>query len=54
MMNVIAGHDEKDSTSVSESVAPVCNYLEKLDEPIRRLKIGTVPELNAGSDQWGN
>jgi aspartyl-tRNA(Asn)/glutamyl-tRNA(Gln) amidotransferase subunit A len=50
MMNVIAGHDEKDSTSVSESVAPVCNYLEKLDEPIRRLKIGTVPELNAGSD----
>jgi len=50
MMNVIAGHDEKDSTSVSESVAPVCNYLEKLDEPISRLKIGIVPELNAGSD----
>jgi aspartyl-tRNA(Asn)/glutamyl-tRNA(Gln) amidotransferase subunit A len=50
MMNVIAGYDEKDSTSVSESVAPVCNYLEKLDEPISRLKIGVVPELNAGSD----
>ncbi len=50
MMNVIAGHDEKDSTSVSESVAPVCDYLEKLDEPINKLKIGVVPELNAGSD----
>ncbi len=50
MMNVIAGHDEKDSTSVSESIAPVCDYLEKLDEPIRRLRIGVVPELNAGSD----
>jgi aspartyl-tRNA(Asn)/glutamyl-tRNA(Gln) amidotransferase subunit A len=50
MMNVIAGHDEKDSTSVSESIAPVCNYLEKLDEPMSRLKIGIVPELNAGSD----
>jgi len=50
MMNVIAGHDEKDSTSISESVAPVCNYLEKLDEPISKLKIGIVPGLNAGSD----
>jgi aspartyl-tRNA(Asn)/glutamyl-tRNA(Gln) amidotransferase subunit A len=52
MMNVIAGHDEKDSTSVSESAAPVCDYLEKLDEPINKLKIGVVPELNAGSDDW--
>ncbi len=50
MMNVITGHDEKDSTSVSESVAPVCDYLEKLDEPIKKLKIGVVPGLNAGSD----
>jgi aspartyl-tRNA(Asn)/glutamyl-tRNA(Gln) amidotransferase subunit A len=50
MMNVIAGHDEKDSTSVSESVAPVCDYLEKLDEPINKLKIGVVPGLNTGSD----
>jgi len=51
MMNVIAGHDEKDSTSVGESISPVCNYLEKLDEPIGRLRIGVVPELNAGSDK---
>ena len=50
MMNVIAGYDEKDSTSVNESVAPVFNYLEKLDEPIKKLRIGVVPELNAGSD----
>ncbi|MDD5064261.1 MAG: Asp-tRNA(Asn)/Glu-tRNA(Gln) amidotransferase subunit GatA [Phycisphaerae bacterium] len=50
MMNVITGHDEKDSTSVSESVVPACNYLEKLDEPISGLKIGIVPGLNTGSD----
>jgi aspartyl-tRNA(Asn)/glutamyl-tRNA(Gln) amidotransferase subunit A len=50
MMNVIAGYDERDSTSVSEDIAPVCNYLEKIDEPISGLKIGIVPELNSGSD----
>ena len=50
MMNVIAGHDEKDSTSVSESIASVCNYLEKLDEPISELKIGIVPEFVAGGE----
>ena len=50
MMNVIAGEDRADSTSIDEKTAPVPDYLEKLDEPIRRLKIGTVPELNAGSD----
>jgi len=50
MMNVIAGYDPADSTSIDEKTAPVPDYLEKLDEPIKRLKIGTVPELNAGSD----
>ena len=50
MMNIIAGYDPADSTSIDEKTAPVPDYLEKLDEPIRRLKIGTVPELNAGSD----
>jgi len=50
MMNVIAGHDENDSTSVSEDIAPVCDYLARLDEPIDKLKIGVVPGLNAGSD----
>jgi aspartyl-tRNA(Asn)/glutamyl-tRNA(Gln) amidotransferase subunit A len=50
MMNVIAGHDGRDSTSVSESIASVCDYLEKLDEPISGLKIGIVPEFVAGSE----
>ncbi len=51
LMNVIAGHDERDSTSVDEREAPVCDYLEKLDEPVSGLKIGVVPALNAGADE---
>ena len=51
MMNVIAGHDERDSTSVSESIAPACDYLEKLDEPIEKLKIAIVPQFVAGADE---
>jgi aspartyl-tRNA(Asn)/glutamyl-tRNA(Gln) amidotransferase subunit A len=51
MLNVIAGHDTADSTSVDESIAPVCDYLEKLDEPTEKLKIAVVPEFNAGADQ---
>ncbi len=51
MMNVIAGHDPADSTSVSESIAPVCDYFEKLDEPVEKLKIAIVPQFNAGADQ---
>jgi aspartyl-tRNA(Asn)/glutamyl-tRNA(Gln) amidotransferase subunit A len=50
LMNVIAGHDDRDSTSISEDVAPVCDYLAKLDEPVGGLKIGVVPEFNAGAD----
>jgi aspartyl-tRNA(Asn)/glutamyl-tRNA(Gln) amidotransferase subunit A len=51
IMNVIAGHDPADSTSVDETIAPVCDYLDKLDEPIEKLKIAVVPEFNAGADQ---
>jgi len=51
MMNVIAGHDRSDSTSVDEAVAPVCDYLEKIDEPIEKLKIAIVPQFNAGADE---
>jgi aspartyl-tRNA(Asn)/glutamyl-tRNA(Gln) amidotransferase subunit A len=51
MMNVIAGHDPSDSTSVSETMAPVCDYLAKLDEPISNLKIAITPQFNAGADQ---
>jgi len=51
MMNVIAGHDPADSTSVDEAVAPVCDYLERLDEPIEGLKIAIVPQFTAGADE---
>ena len=51
MMNVIAVHDPVDSTSVPENVAPMCDYLEKLDEPVNGLKIAVVPGLNSGCDQ---
>jgi aspartyl-tRNA(Asn)/glutamyl-tRNA(Gln) amidotransferase subunit A len=51
MMNVIAGHDPADSTSVDETAAPVCDYLEKVDEPIEKLKIAIVPEFNMGADK---
>jgi aspartyl-tRNA(Asn)/glutamyl-tRNA(Gln) amidotransferase subunit A len=50
MMNVIAGHDPADSTSVDETIAPVFDYLEKLDEPVEKLKIAIVPECNSGAD----
>jgi len=51
MMNVMAGHDPADSTSVDEATAPVCDYLEKLDEPVERLKIAIVPQFAAGADE---
>ena len=51
MMNVIAGYDPADSTSVRESDAGVCDYLEKLDEPIEKLKIAIVPRFDAGADE---
>jgi aspartyl-tRNA(Asn)/glutamyl-tRNA(Gln) amidotransferase subunit A len=49
MMNVIAGHDPADSTSADRAAA--CDYLEKLDEPVEKLKIATVPEYTAGADE---
>jgi len=51
MMNVIAGHDTADSTSIDETIAPVCDYLEKLDEPIEKLRIAIVPQFTAGADE---
>jgi len=51
MMNVIAGHDPVDSTSVDEKIAPVCDYLEKLNEPIEKLKVAVVPQFNSGADE---
>jgi aspartyl-tRNA(Asn)/glutamyl-tRNA(Gln) amidotransferase subunit A len=51
LMNVIAGHDPADSTSVDEKTAPVGDYLAKLDEPMKGLKIGVVSGFNAGADE---
>jgi aspartyl-tRNA(Asn)/glutamyl-tRNA(Gln) amidotransferase subunit A len=51
MLNVIAGHDQADSTSVAEDEAPVCGYLERLDEPVGGLKIAAVPEFEMGADE---
>jgi len=51
MMKTIAGHDPADSTSVEEAIAPVCDYLENLDEPVENLKIAIVPEFVAGADE---
>jgi len=50
LLNVIAGHDERDSTSISEDKAPVKDYLAELETPVDGLKIATVPQLNAGAD----
>jgi len=50
MLNVIAGHDPADSTSVSEDVAPVEDYLQKLTEPVEGLRIGVASGFNAGAD----
>ncbi len=50
LMNVIAGHDPKDSTSIDEKDAPVCDYLENLEKPIEGLRIAVVPDCMAGAD----
>jgi aspartyl-tRNA(Asn)/glutamyl-tRNA(Gln) amidotransferase subunit A len=50
LLNVIAGHDEKDSTSVDEKASPVCNWLEKIGQPVIGLKIAVVPQLFEGAD----
>ncbi|MHC4551414.1 MAG: Asp-tRNA(Asn)/Glu-tRNA(Gln) amidotransferase subunit GatA [Planctomycetota bacterium] len=50
MLNIIAGHDNRDSTSVPEDMAPVKDYLADLETPVEGLKIATVPHLNEGAD----
>lgn len=50
MMNVIAGHDKRDSTSIPEANAPVVDYLADLETPVDGLKIATVPHLNEGAE----
>jgi aspartyl-tRNA(Asn)/glutamyl-tRNA(Gln) amidotransferase subunit A len=50
-MNVIAGHDPADSTSVDETTAPTSDYLAKLDEPLKKLRIAIVPSCMTGADE---
>ena len=50
LLNVIAGHDQVDSTSVSEDQAPTGDYMAQLDQPVEGLRIGTFPAFNAGAD----
>jgi aspartyl-tRNA(Asn)/glutamyl-tRNA(Gln) amidotransferase subunit A len=49
LMNVIAGHDDKDSTSVNDAVP---DYLSAIDQPVKGLRIGIAREyqLAAGMD----
>ena len=50
LMNVIAGHDSRDSTSVDESITPVADYVAEMDKPVDGLRIGVVSKLNSGAD----
>ncbi|MGA2916717.1 MAG: Asp-tRNA(Asn)/Glu-tRNA(Gln) amidotransferase subunit GatA [Sedimentisphaerales bacterium] len=50
LLSVISGHDEKDSTSVDEKMAPVYDFSAKIDEPLKKLKIAVVPQLFEGAD----
>ena len=50
ILNVIAGHDEKDSTSVDEKMSPMCDYLAGIEKSVKGLKIAVVPQLFEGAD----
>jgi len=50
LLGVIAGHDEKDSTSVDEKTAPVRDWLSAVNNKPQNLKIAIVPELFKGAD----
>ncbi|MBN1787123.1 MAG: Asp-tRNA(Asn)/Glu-tRNA(Gln) amidotransferase subunit GatA [Sedimentisphaerales bacterium] len=51
MLNVIAGHDEKDSTSVDETTAFLCDFLSGANKEVKDLKIAVVPQLFEGADE---
>jgi len=50
LLNVIAQHDPKDSTSVDADTAPSCDYLQDLHQPLHGLRIAIVPEFTGGAD----
>ena len=45
MLNAIAGHDERDSTSITTEDAPVEDYLTGIDTPVENLKIGVAKQF---------
>jgi aspartyl-tRNA(Asn)/glutamyl-tRNA(Gln) amidotransferase subunit A len=49
LLNVIAGHDPRDSTSVPEETAPVVDYTAELDSPVEGLRIAVVESLLEGA-----
>jgi aspartyl-tRNA(Asn)/glutamyl-tRNA(Gln) amidotransferase subunit A len=50
LLNVIAGHDPADSTSVREDIAPTTDYLAQVNTPVEGLRIGIASSFNAGAD----
>lgn len=51
LLNVMAGYDPADSTSVPETVAAKPDYLQNLSEFPRNLKIAVAPQLNQGAQE---
>jgi len=45
LLQAVAGHDPRDSTSVPETDAPVPDYLAALEEPVDPLRIGVPKEF---------
>lgn len=41
-LSVIAGHDEKDSTSYTQAV---CDFIEDMQQPVKGLKVGLIRDL---------
>jgi len=46
VLNIIAGHDERDSTSVPETIAPRHDYVADIEKPINGLRIGIAKEYH--------
>ena len=51
ILNVISGRDERDSTSVSEDIAPVKDYTADIEKPVKGLKIAVAPQFNDGASE---
>jgi len=53
LLNVISGHDSRDSTSVPPQYAPPVDYLAQLDKPLAGLKLGTIRQSRGASGMDG-